>query len=267
MADAKFTDLTALTGVNVDETADLLAIEDLSATTTKKILIQQFAMCIETEGADVASASAPDIWGVGQTKHVTGTTTITSFAAAPRAGMWRKLIFDGAVLITHGANLNLRSAQNYVTQAGDLVLVYADTTTQFDLFVIPNGTTISSTITSGSAISLTTGAAKTITSIDLTAGRWNVFHDASFEPAATTNLTTIISSLSATDNTLDLTPGNISVQRFGASGLVPAAGLTLQTKVTRLSIAASATYYMVCRADFTVSTCSAFGKLWAEPRP
>lgn len=89
------------------------------------------------EGADVASAATTNIWATdGNTLHVTGTTGISSFGTAPQAGAWKLLIFDGAVTLTHGANLNLPDAADYTTYAGQIVLVYADTTTQFDVFPI-----------------------------------------------------------------------------------------------------------------------------------
>ena len=87
------------------------------------------------EGSDVASAATADIWSTtGNTVHVTGTTTITSLGTAPQAGAWRRIIFDGALILTHGANLNLPGAVNKTTAAGDSCIVYADTTTQLDVF-------------------------------------------------------------------------------------------------------------------------------------
>lgn len=87
-----------------------------------------------SEGSAVASATTADIWATdGNTVHVTGTTTITSFGTAPRAGAWRTVIFDGILTLTHGANLNLPGAANITTAAGDIAFVYADTTTQFDV--------------------------------------------------------------------------------------------------------------------------------------
>ena len=129
MANTKISALTALTGANVDMTADVFPLVDTSVTTTKKILGEQLAIAIETKGSDVASAAGPDIWTVGQSKHMTGTTNITSFAAAPRAGMWRKIIFDGAVLISDGANLVVPGG-DYTTSADDIAFVFADTTTK-----------------------------------------------------------------------------------------------------------------------------------------
>lgn len=99
---------------------------------------------IEAEGADVASAATTDIWTTdGNTRHITGTTTITSFGTAPQAGAWMKVIFDGALTLTHGANLSLPGSANITTAADDFAFVYADTTTQFDvLYFKKNGTPI-----------------------------------------------------------------------------------------------------------------------------
>ena len=86
------------------------------------------------EGADIASAATTDIWAAtGNTVHVTGTTTITSFGTASQAGDWRRVIFDGALTLTHAANLNLPGAANITTAAGDSCLVYADTASQHDV--------------------------------------------------------------------------------------------------------------------------------------
>lgn len=84
-----------------------------------------------SEGADVASASTTDVWITdGNFFHITGTTTITSLGTAPNAGAWRVAIFDGALTLTNGANLILPGGANITTAAGDMMLVYADTTTQ-----------------------------------------------------------------------------------------------------------------------------------------
>lgn len=99
---------------------------------------------IEAEGADVASAATTNIWATdGNTRHITGTTTITSFGTAPQAGAWQKVIFDGVLTLTHSANLNLPGAANITTAAGDFAFVYADTTTQFDvLYFRADGTAV-----------------------------------------------------------------------------------------------------------------------------
>lgn len=115
-----------LTGVATTDTA-----QTITGTKTLSGAPIEFA-----EGAAVASATTTDIWGGddGNTVHVTGTTTITSFGTAPQAGASRRVIFDGALILTHGANLNLPGGLNITTAAGDSCVVYADTTTQLDIF-------------------------------------------------------------------------------------------------------------------------------------
>lgn len=96
------------------------------------------ASIVEVEGAAVTAASSTNIWATdGNTVHVTGNTGINDFATAPQAGAWMKVIFDGTPLLTQSANLNLNAGGANVTMAaGDFALVYADTTTQMDVFVI-----------------------------------------------------------------------------------------------------------------------------------
>lgn len=108
--------------------------------------IMSGASIIEAEGAAVASASTTNIWATdGNTVHVTGTTTIASFGTAPQAGAWMKVIFDGALTLTQSANLNLNNGgSDIVVSADDLAMVYADTTTQMDVFVMrKNGNPVS----------------------------------------------------------------------------------------------------------------------------
>lgn len=98
------------------------------------------ASSFQAEGAAVASAAgATDIWAVsdGDTIHVTGSNAITSLGTAPQAGCWKRLIADGAWSMTQGANLNLNAGGANITMAvDDVAIVYADTTTQMDVFVI-----------------------------------------------------------------------------------------------------------------------------------
>lgn len=85
-----------------------------------------------SEGAAVASATAPDIWaGDGNTLHITGTTTITDFADAPRVGCIANLIFDDALTLTHGSGITLPGGANITTAAGDTAIVYADAVDAF----------------------------------------------------------------------------------------------------------------------------------------
>jgi hypothetical protein len=113
-------------------------------------LLLSSAAIYEAEGAGVSSAATTDIWagGDGNTVHVTGNTgPITSFGTAPQAGAWMKVIFDSTPTLTQSANLNLNAGgSDIIIEAGDFALVYADTSTQFDVFVFrKSGVPITST--------------------------------------------------------------------------------------------------------------------------
>src|SRR3990167_6108227 len=61
MADTKTSDLTALTGANVAQTADVIPIVDTDATTTKKILVSELAKALKVLGTEQASTSGTEI--------------------------------------------------------------------------------------------------------------------------------------------------------------------------------------------------------------
>jgi uncharacterized cupin superfamily protein len=81
-------------------------------------------------GADIASAATTDISAAtGDLVHITGTTTITSFGTAPQAGVKRNVIFDGALVLTNGANLSLPGGVDITTVAGDSAVFISNSTT------------------------------------------------------------------------------------------------------------------------------------------
>lgn len=61
MANIKVSALTALTGANVENTADLLAVVDTSATTTKKILVEEIAIAILREFNDFTALAGSGV--------------------------------------------------------------------------------------------------------------------------------------------------------------------------------------------------------------
>lgn len=86
-----------------------------------------------SEGAAVASGSSCDIWtpADGQTVHITGTTNIDDFATAPKAGAYMWVVFDGALTVNDSATITVDGNANFTTEANDMALVYAETTTTF----------------------------------------------------------------------------------------------------------------------------------------
>lgn len=83
------------------------------------------------KGADIASATTLNLTtATGNGVHVTGTTTITGVTLG--SGMWRLVIFDGALTLTHHAtNNNLPGGANITTAAGDRALYWSDGTTVY----------------------------------------------------------------------------------------------------------------------------------------
>ncbi len=78
------------------------------------------------KGANVASTATIAL-GAGGYFHVTGTTGISDIDfATPKDGRFAILVFDGALTLTHGANLVLPGAANISTAAGDSCLAVQD---------------------------------------------------------------------------------------------------------------------------------------------
>ena len=108
------------------------------------------------KGADIASAGTLNLTtATGNGVHVTGTTTITAVTLG--SGMWRLVVFDGALTLTHHAtNNNLPGGANITTAAGDRALYWADGTTVYcAIYMKANGKPIA-------------GASGAITSSDFT---------------------------------------------------------------------------------------------------
>jgi hypothetical protein len=159
-----------------------------------------------------------------------------------------------------------------VSKVQDGVVVNADivsvasgkvtgTTTNDDAAAGVVGEYVVSAVASGSGVSLVTSTAKTVTSISLTAGDWDVSGLIGFLPAATTSITALLGCASTTTDTNDLT--NSVAHRCSAT--VPAAVVwQIPTQTTRLSLASTTTVYLVAVAVFTISTITAHGTIHAR---
>lgn len=76
------------------------------------------ATAIETLGTAIASSTTTTIGGSANSVHITGTTTITSFGTGT-TGKTVKVIFDGALTLTHNATSLILATGNIITAAGD----------------------------------------------------------------------------------------------------------------------------------------------------
>ncbi len=125
------------------------------------------------------------------------------------------------------------------------------------------GEYISSSLSIGSAVTLTTLIAKDVTTISLTPGYWDVFGYVYWTPGASTSWTDIYCSISGTTNTLNFTVGRYNTHSTAAN--VPGAndfGKALAPY--RLSLATTTTVYLVAFATFSVSTMKAYGYIAAR---
>ena len=123
---------------NVDNTADaaknVLTATKLTTARTINGVSFDGSASINLEdrlGTAIVSAATTTVGtaGLGNSIHITGTTTITSFGTATTAGTTRTLIFDGALTLTHNAtSLICPGGVNITTIAGTIIEVLAETT-------------------------------------------------------------------------------------------------------------------------------------------
>ena len=118
-------------------------------------------------------------------------------------------------------------------------------------------------LASGSATSLTTGTAKTITSIDLTPGIWDISFVASISAAAGTTTTNWAAGIATTTNS---STGWVNGDNVNGTTLGPTSGVadaTLTIPSWRVSLSANTTYYLTIVAVFAVSTMTGYGRISA----
>jgi hypothetical protein len=106
----------------------------ISAVDKYKILADSMTFYLALNGktgTDIASAATINLTtATGNFVHITGTTTITAVTLG--SGMWRSVVFDGILTLTHHAtNNNLPGAANITTAAGDRAVYYSDGTTVY----------------------------------------------------------------------------------------------------------------------------------------
>lgn len=125
------------------------------------------------------------------------------------------------------------------------------------------GEVISSSVAIGSAISLTTATAANITSINLSAGDWEVSGNIGFIGAAGCIPTQLTASVSATTATQATSPNGGGFVQLAAT-LGTAATNVMAFAPTTINISTGATYYLVGTATFTGGTLTAYGSIKAR---
>ncbi len=138
------------------------------------------------------------------------------------------------------------------------------TTTNGDATTGNVGQYVFSQVLSGAAVSLTTATSKTITSISLTGGDWNIWGNVGFVANAATTATIFEGGINSVDNTLPTPPGNGGYAQFA---FAVGAGVTepvFSVGMVRVPLNSTTTYYLVAQSTFAVNTMSAFGFLGAR---
>lgn len=126
------------------------------------------------------------------------------------------------------------------------------------------GEYVSSTINSASEVALTTGVDANVTSIALSAGDWDVSGIVSFDAASGTT-TALLKAGTSTVSATFVTFASGTLQAVRQQSSFPASiGSSVVLPVARFSLAAPATIYLLCSADFAVSTMGAFGTIAAR---
>lgn len=100
----------------------------------------------EAAGAAIASASTVDLTNAtGNFVHITGTTSIATINLVQGAS--RRVVFDGILTLTNGANLILPGGANITTAAGDSVIFVGDASSVVRCvsYVRADGTTVGGT--------------------------------------------------------------------------------------------------------------------------
>jgi hypothetical protein len=206
---------------------------------------------------------------------------IRTFLGAANAGAARTAIGAQAALtfgtgtetfLATPSSANLRAAITDETGSGALVFGTAPTIAQPNLVGVTGasnaaagsvGEYVSATLALGSATSLVTATAKTVTSISLTAGDWEVCGTVGFSPAGGTTITQQIATVNTSPNALQTSPGNGSYAVLSATH--PAGNASVMpTGTSRLSLAATTTVYLVAQSNFSGSTNAAYGFIGAR---
>lgn len=209
-------------------------------------------LLIEESTGELRKIDYSDLPGAGS---LGGSTGATDNAALRANGTGGATVQDSPLIIADTTGALSRSGNGGIPVQG--------TNTNDSATAGDKGEYITASVASGSAIGLTSGNATNVTSISLTAGDWDVEGSGYFVTQAATSRTQLVSSISATTNTVDFTEG--SWNTFTTPATVDGGGTsTVITPRVRVSLSAPATIYMVVRATFTASTLTTYGRIRAR---
>lgn len=128
------------------------------------------------------------------------------------------------------------------------------------------GEVITASLASGSAVSLTDATAKTVTSITLTPGDWDVSGVVGYIVGPTTSTVYFEAGTSLVDNTAGTAGSDYTRLPYGASGVVTNSNSYFTAPLRRVTVAAATTtvVYLIAKSSFSISTTTAWGTIRAR---
>lgn len=215
------------------------------------------ATFLATPSSSNLAAALTDETGSGAAVFATSPTLVTPLLGTPTSGNLSNC--------TAYPNVT-QSVAGLVASAGQLL----GTNTNDSAAAGRVGEVIRASLAASSATSITTATPKTIVSITLTAGDWNLSGAVDHIPGGATTYTLFIAAISLTTNTLpaaDTTAnpiaGEITITEAQASAIT-GNDRCIPLPSYQVSLSGNTTFYLVTRADFAISTDTACGYIEAR---
>lgn len=265
-------------GQNVFTLSNPSAVTFLRVNADNSISVRTPAQMLSDIGAFAAAGGtvSGSISATGniQASNLVATGTLNANSVTGATGSFSSAVtgtsFVGAVAAASATGATLASG---VTASSLILFGTNPTLSQPNIVGVTNGSSanagsvgelISSSVVSGSAVSLASGTAKNLTQITLSAGEWDVQALSYILPAAGTSLVFGAISVSQTSATMDFTPGSFGEQAYVSTGTnIGGQNFNVQAGPVRLRPTASATISAVCLCNFSGSTCGVYGILRA----
>lgn len=217
--------------------------------------VNQAAMAIT--GGTITGLSSP----LPASSGGTGATTFSSIdptSVSLTGGTINGVVIGGTT--PAAATITNLNATGIVTLKG---------TTTNDSAALGNiGEIVTSTVTSGAAVTLSNAAGANVTNVSLTAGDWDVHGQVDFILAGVT-ATLFQSGISLTTGTLPTQPGGSGLGPDGVSNVpllttVLSATYGQPSGPVRLSVSTTSTVFLVADGTFSVGTLTAYGTIRAR---
>jgi hypothetical protein len=126
------------------------------------------------------------------------------------------------------------------------------------------GEYIFSQVLIGSAVPISTATAGNLTSINLTAGDWDVWINARFTGSTTTTVNRCLVSISTASTTINANPGLIGTVVGNGNTLFATSDVDVIAGPARLNLTSTTTVFCVVQGIFGVSTMSSYGIIQAR---